>query len=51
LKYSEADLSKYDKKELKWLWKLGWISKIQYQQNLMKLKTQKHNAKDKSLKE
>lgn len=39
-KYSEIDLSKKDKKEIKWLKKLEWISKNQYQQAITKLKNQ-----------
>jgi ABC-type bacteriocin/lantibiotic exporter with double-glycine peptidase domain len=33
-KYSEIDLIKFTNRELKWLKKLGWINKIEYQHTI-----------------
>jgi hypothetical protein len=35
-KYSEIDLIKFTFRELKWLKKLGWINKIEYQKTITK---------------
>lgn len=37
-KYDDADLTKYSKKELKWLYKLAYIQKVDYVSTLEKLK-------------
>jgi hypothetical protein len=44
-KYNDEDLTKFNENELKWLFKLKWITKLDFQQFLAKIKAQIKNKK------